>query len=111
MRREVTARIKVSRFARLLSRVRRMSAGENNEKTSSVDSGSSQNCTHLSTAYCRKHNSTYVGPIVVIGGDGGRLSQAKDALLEGELGVGSTHWSACHCIICASLVFSRWQRK
>ena len=42
-RREVTARISVSRFSRLLSRVRRMSAGEKSEKTSSVDSGSSQN--------------------------------------------------------------------
>jgi hypothetical protein len=41
--REVTARISVSRLARLLSRVRRMSAGEKSEKTSSVDSGSSQN--------------------------------------------------------------------
>lgn len=43
MRREVTARMSVSRLARLLSRVRRMSAGEKSEKTSSVDSGSSQN--------------------------------------------------------------------
>jgi hypothetical protein len=43
MRREVTARISVSRLARLLSRVRRISAGEKSEKTSSVDSGSSQN--------------------------------------------------------------------
>ena len=43
-RREVTARMSVSKLARLLSRVRRMSAGEKSEKTSSVDSGSSQNC-------------------------------------------------------------------
>lgn len=41
--REVTARISVSRLARLLSRVRRISAGEKSEKTSSADSGSSQN--------------------------------------------------------------------
>ncbi|KAH8640796.1 hypothetical protein IG631_03737 [Alternaria alternata] len=46
MRREVTARMSVSRLARLLSRVRRMSAGEKSEKTSSVDSGSSQNWRH-----------------------------------------------------------------
>lgn len=46
MRREVTARMSVSRLARLMSRVRRMSAGEKSEKTSSVDSGSSQNWRH-----------------------------------------------------------------
>ena len=41
---EVTAKMRVSRFSKLLSLVRRMSAGENSEKTSSADSGSSQNC-------------------------------------------------------------------
>ena len=42
-RRDVVASIKVSRFSNALSRVRRMSAGENKLKTSSEDSGSSQN--------------------------------------------------------------------
>lgn len=42
-RREHTARISVSRFASEVSRVRRISTGENREKTSSVDSGNSQN--------------------------------------------------------------------
>ena len=41
--RDVTASTKVSRFANEVSLVRRMSAGENNENTSSADSGSSQN--------------------------------------------------------------------
>ena len=40
----MTAKMRVSRFSKLLSLVRRMSAGENSEKTSSADSGSSQNC-------------------------------------------------------------------
>lgn len=43
IRREVTASINVSRFENAVSRVRRMSAGVNRLKTSSVDSGSSQN--------------------------------------------------------------------
>lgn len=41
--RDVIARISVSRFSRDVSRVRRISAGENRLKTSSVVSGSSQN--------------------------------------------------------------------
>ena len=44
-RREITARINVSTFASSWSRARRMSAGVNRLKTSSVDSGSSQNYT------------------------------------------------------------------
>lgn len=43
IRREVTANINVSKFAIEASRVRRISAGENRLKTSSGDSGSSQN--------------------------------------------------------------------
>lgn len=42
-RRDVTASIKVSRFASDASRVRRISLVEKRVKTSSVDSGSSQN--------------------------------------------------------------------
>ena len=42
-RREVIASIKVSRFGKDVSRVRRMSFAEKSVKTSSVDSGSSQN--------------------------------------------------------------------
>jgi hypothetical protein len=41
--RDVTAKIRVSRFSKALSRVRRMSAEEKRLKTSSEDSGSSQN--------------------------------------------------------------------
>lgn len=41
--REVIASISVSKFSIEESRVRRISAGENKLKTSSVDSGSSQN--------------------------------------------------------------------
>lgn len=41
--REVSLRRRVSMFARDLSRARRMSVGEKREKTSSTDSGSSQN--------------------------------------------------------------------
>jgi hypothetical protein len=40
----VAASISVSRFSSAVSRVRRMSAGEKRLNTSSVDSGSSQNC-------------------------------------------------------------------
>lgn len=43
-RREVIASMRVSRFSRALSRVRRMSAGAKRLKTSSEDSGNSQNC-------------------------------------------------------------------
>lgn len=41
----------VSRFSSAVSRVRRISLGEKREKTSSVDSGSSQNCRELSVLY------------------------------------------------------------
>ena len=43
----VIASMRVSRFSRAVSRVRRMSAGEKRLKISSVDSGSSQNCWQL----------------------------------------------------------------
>lgn len=43
IRREVTDNSSVSKFDKARSRVRRMSAGVNRLKTSSVDSGSSQN--------------------------------------------------------------------
>src|SRR5437016_715624 len=43
-RREVIARMSVSRFSMEASRVRLISAGEKRLKTSSTDSGSSQNC-------------------------------------------------------------------
>jgi hypothetical protein len=46
-KRLVTANIKVSRFSKAVSRVRRISAGENKLNTSSVDSGSSQNYARL----------------------------------------------------------------
>lgn len=42
--REVTASRSVWKLGKALSRVRRMSAGVKRLKTSSVDSGSSQNC-------------------------------------------------------------------
>lgn len=44
--RDVTASMSVSRFSSALSRVRRTSAAEKRLKTSSGDSGSSQNCGH-----------------------------------------------------------------
>lgn len=40
------ASMSVSRFVKDSSRMRRMSAGEKREKTSSADSGSSQNYNH-----------------------------------------------------------------
>jgi hypothetical protein len=40
----VIASMRVSRFSRAVSRVRRISEGEKRLKISSVDSGSSQNC-------------------------------------------------------------------
>lgn len=43
VRREVIDKSKVSKFDSALSRVRRISAGVNKLKTSSVDSGNSQN--------------------------------------------------------------------
>ena len=57
-RREVTARIRVSRFSRALSRVRRISAGAKRLKTSSDDSGSSQNYEAVSA--CPETGRDYV---------------------------------------------------
>ena len=50
--REVRASIKVSRFGSEVSRVRRISTGEKRLNTSSVDSGSSQNCIVLDLLWC-----------------------------------------------------------
>lgn len=104
MRREVTASMRVSRLARLLSRVRRMSAGEKSEKTSSVDSGSSQNwrrSQYSNSTESRGQSIAYASPISVVGGDLLGLRQAEDALLEGQFRVGCTHWQACHGVMCA----------
>jgi hypothetical protein len=50
-RRLVIASISVSRFSNAVSRVRRISAGENRLKISSVDSGSSQNYMETISVY------------------------------------------------------------
>jgi len=86
MRREVTARMSVSRLARLLSRVRRISAGEKSEKTSSVDSGSSQNwrCGQSGTAKMAQTQASYAGPVDIVWRNLLGLRQAENALLEGE---------------------------
>lgn len=90
-----------------------MSVGENNEKTSSADSGSSQNCRQHSVSNVNKANNaasarqrdgaasrlighTYASPVAIVGGDLLGLRQAEDALLEGEFGVGGAHRDACH---------------
>ena len=106
---EVTARISVSRLARLLSRVRRISAGEKREKTSSVDSGSSQNYAHavvVSPEHATSKQKAYPSPVGVVGGDLLGLRQAEDALLEGEFRVGGAHQNACHiaCGGCAEVL-------
>ena len=89
-RREVTAKIRVSKLARLLSRVRRISAEEKREKISSADSGNSQNYSQE----CQYNQSTagksarkwfaYACPVCIIGGDHFGLGEPKDALLEAE---------------------------
>jgi hypothetical protein len=61
------ARISVSRFSGDLSLVRRISTAEKRLNTSSVDSGSSQNCAGQST--CLKSEirlRAYRGPVRVI---------------------------------------------
>jgi hypothetical protein len=59
--------MRVSRFSRWLSLVRRMSAGENREKTSSVDSGSSQNYHERISEVCRMHvDLTYTCPVGIV---------------------------------------------
>jgi hypothetical protein len=94
MRREVTARMSVSRLARSLSRVRRMSAGEKSEKTSSVDSGNSQNWHRSQFSVDITEQTSYAGPVDIVGRDLLRLGQAEDALLKAEFGVGRAHRKA-----------------
>lgn len=64
-----------------------MSTGEKREKTSSVDSGNSQNyfCQHQAVNKLPK--VAYTCPITVVCRDFGWLRQLKDALLEDELRV------------------------
>ena len=57
IRREVMASNRVSKLGNALSRVRRMSAGVNRLKTSSVDSGSSQN---FKTSATKEHEATVI---------------------------------------------------
>jgi len=74
-----------------------MSAGEKSEKTSSADSGSSQNYAGgrmLAGGRWRGTEHTYACPVVVVGGDLLGLREAEDALLEAEFGVGRAHWNA-----------------
>lgn len=74
-----------------------MSAGEKSEKTSSADSGSSQNYRTSSRQCVRARpwacEGSYAGPIRIVGGDLLGIRQAENALLEAELGVGRAHGS------------------
>lgn len=94
-RREVIASISVSRFDSELSLVRRMSTGENKLKMSSVDSGSSQNCTRVSKTAVKcgayRLESAHPSPVRVIRRDIFLLRKAKDALLKGQFRLRSPH--------------------
>lgn len=93
-KREVTAKMSVSRFSMALSRVRRISAGEKRLKTSSEDSGSSQNYGPLAEDVRTRLllcDETDRGPVGIVGGYVSLLRQPKDTLLEDELGVTGTH--------------------
>lgn len=96
--REVTARSRVSRFEMEASRVRRMSAPEKRLKTSSADSGSSQNCSDVESAFPKvpqrsqiSDRMTYSGPVGIIGCNVLLLGEPEDALLEDKLGLGGSH--------------------
>lgn len=85
--------MRVSRFSRARSRVRRISAGVNRLKTSSEDSGSCQNYSVLAS-----HGSSWWGargpngsPVGIIGWNVALLRQSEDALFENELGVARAH--------------------
>jgi ribosomal protein L33 len=70
-RRLVTARMRVSRFCKAMSRVLLMSAGENKLKISSVDSGSSQNYVVYRSAnrMLKPARMAYRCPVWIIGRD------------------------------------------
>jgi hypothetical protein len=92
---EVTACSSVSRLDLEASRVRRMSAPEKRLKTSSADSGNSQN--YSAPSQCSFHSfdivwvqdeseaMTYAGPVRVVGCNVLLLREPEDPLLEDEL--------------------------
>lgn len=100
-RREHTASKRVSRFVNAVSRVRRMSAGVNILKTSSVDSGSSQNFYSqrsqrdnkppTSAIFEEERNNTHFGPERIVSRYVLILRQAEDALLEDKLRLRGSH--------------------
>jgi hypothetical protein len=75
-----------------------MSAGEKSEKTSSVDSGSSQNYTSRPGSVrvpCHViERAPYAGPVLIVGRNLLGLREAEDALFKAEFGVGRAHWDA-----------------
>ena len=83
----------VSRLERVPSRVRRMSLAENKLKTSSVDSGSCQNCEGQHSSWIVQQRA-YACPVRIIGGDGPGILKLEDALLKDELGLGGAHGGA-----------------
>jgi hypothetical protein len=112
---EATASMRVSKLPRELSLVRRMSAGEKSEKTSSAESGSSQNCGCQQVAFqysfdifpvrsppapqhrascmpeVKSNIPTYTCPVRIVCGYVLLLGEAEYALFEIEFGVGGTH--------------------
>jgi hypothetical protein len=76
-----------------------MSAGEKSEKTSSADSGSSQNYNALvrkRTCEMLGESRAYTSPVAIVGWDLLGLRQTEDALFEAKFGVGRTHLNSCH---------------
>lgn len=96
-KREVTAKISVSRLPKDSSRMRRMSAGEKRENTSSADSGSSQNygvVRQEELGLSGPGDATYPCPVAIIRRYVFLLRELENALLEDELRVGRTHIQA-----------------
>lgn len=89
-RRDVTASMRVSRFSRALSRVRRMSAEAKRLKTSSEDSGNSQNCCQKPSSVQKRSQetrvwATYRSPVRVVSRYVALTTEPEDAFLEDKL--------------------------
>jgi hypothetical protein len=87
----VMASIKVSRFSSAVSRVLRISMGEKRLKTSSADSGSSQNCEETISYDLHNGKVTYRCPVWIIRWDYLVLRKPENAFLEYKLRVGGPH--------------------
>jgi hypothetical protein len=89
----VMASIKVSRFSNAVSRVLRISFGEKRLKTSSVDSGSSQNCAKIVSITSSRHDRkvTYRCPVWIICGNDFVLRKPEDTFLKHKLRIGGSH--------------------